>query len=347
MKRGISELKAWMHVIGLSTMTLVVPLVSPSFATIEFKYANGVTATVVTADELTARLTTYHAAPALELPDGRMVPVITDISDPSIYNKGDGRFHPFSPGLVDHVLGNIRHPHMPLHVTVYALPYPRCGIPTSSTTGNEMFLSPQVLDIQPDVASYVIAHELGHVFHNRFMPSGSARWQEYRALRGITDERVYCDGGPHASRPREIFAEDFRVLFGGSEAYFGGSVENTGIAQPGTVAGLEGFFLRVTRESESRPRVAATCSPNPFNPETEIRVALSPDLYGGDSRVTLRIYSVTGVLVRDLYDGAAAGDFAVRWDGRDDSGSPAASGTYYAQVRAGVQRQTLKLVMIK
>jgi hypothetical protein len=316
-------------------------------APVQLTYPNGLSVTVFTAEDLSTRLTTYQGSPAIELPDGRMIPVITDISDPSIYNKGDGRFHPFTPGLVDHALTEIRHPDLHMDAKIYLLPYPRRGILVSSTTGNEMFLSPHVLDIESVVASYVIAHELGHVFHNRFMaPSGSSRWRDYRSLRGIGDETRFNDLGAHAFRPREIFAEDFRVLFGGSDAYFGGHVENPDINEPEAIAGLADFYLRVARNEPSQ-RIAATSSPNPFNPETEIRVALPPDGAGSGDRVSVRVYAVTGALVRELYDGMATGDFSVRWDGTDRSGVHVASGTYYAQIRAGADNRTLKLVMLK
>ena len=39
----------------------------------------------------------------------------------------------------------------------------------------------------------------------------------YLPLRGITDLNVYSDAAPHADRPHEIFAEDFRALFGNAE----------------------------------------------------------------------------------------------------------------------------------
>jgi FlgD Ig-like domain len=342
MKHGISKLLGWLMAISILALLPGAAYAAPE----HFQYANGITATVVTAEDLAARLTTYQGSPAIQLPDGRMVPVITDISDPSIYNKGDGRFHPFTPGLVDHVLGSIRHPHLPLEARIYILPYPRRGVLASSTSGNEVFLSPHVLEIEPVVAAYVIAHELGHVFHNRFMPAGSARWNEYRALRGISNESTFNDLGAHAYRPREIFAEDFRVLFGGDEAYFGGHVENTTIREPGSVPGLSDFYVRAAQNAELRQRITATSSPNPFNPETEIRVALAPDASGIDP-VSVRVYSVTGALVRDLYDGVATGDFSVRWDGTDTRGTQVASGTYYAQIRTGAQKQTLKLVMLK
>jgi hypothetical protein len=201
-----------------------------------------------------------------------------------------------------------------------------------------------VLEIEPAVAAYIIAHELGHAFHNQFMPAGSNLWREYRALRGIEDESVFNDIAAHANRPREIFAEDFRVLFGGPDAYFGGSIENTRIAAPETVVGLDEFYLRAARARASDARIVATSSPNPFNPDTQIRVVVPGD---GGGRVSVRIYSVTGALVRDLYDGVASGDLSVRWDGRDDRGNAVASATYYAQIRMGEERETLKLVLIK
>ncbi|HET6462803.1 MAG TPA: FlgD immunoglobulin-like domain containing protein [Candidatus Krumholzibacteria bacterium] len=132
----------------------------------------------------------------------------------------------------------------------------------------------------------------------------------------------------------------------GDEAYFGGHVENTAINEPESVTGLSAFYVRAAQSTELRQRITATSSPNPFNPETEIRVALAPDASATDP-VSVRVYSVTGALVRDLYAGVATGDFSVRWDGTDTRGTQVASGTYYAQIRTGAQKQTLKLVMLK
>jgi hypothetical protein len=332
---------------GIATAISLVSLAGTAVAsTARLEYQNGVAATVYSTDYLASRLTTYQGSPAIELPDGRLVPVITDINDASIYNKGDGRFHPFTPELVDGALNAVSHPDLPLETRIYLLPYPRRGVLVSSTSGNEIFLSPHVLDIEADVAAYIIAHELGHVFHNRYMPAGSSRWDEYRAVRGITDETTFNDSAPHAYRPREIFAEDFRVLFGGADAYFGGHIENTSIREPEAVTGLTSFYLAAASVSADA-RLEATCSPNPFNPSTQIRIAVPMDGREGSTRVSVRIYSVTGALVRDLYDGNASGDLAVQWDGRDNRGNTAASATYYAQIRMKGERQTLKLVLLK
>jgi hypothetical protein len=343
MKYDIAELR---HIVsGLAAVALLgLAGESGAAAPARFDYPNGVSVTMYDEGYLASRLVTYQGTPAITLPDGRLVPVITDINDPSIYNKGDGTFHPFTASLVDRVLASISHPHMPLNVRIYLLPYPRRSVLTSSTSGHEIFLSPHVRDIEPAVAAYIVAHELGHVFHNRYLPSGSGLWRDYRAVRGITDESVFHDGAAHANRPREIFAEDFRVLFGGPDAYFAGHVENTQIAEPSTVTGLREFYLGAIN-ARSNARIAATCSPNPFNPDTEIRIAVAE----GDAGVpvSVRVYSVTGALVRDLYEGRPSGDVAVRWNGMDERGHRVPSATYFAQIRMGDERQTLKLVLLK
>jgi hypothetical protein len=330
---------------ALLALVVIAPAVAGAAAHLSF--ANGLRATVYTADELAARLTTYAGSPAIELPDGRFLPVVTDIQDPAIYNKGDGSFHAFTPAMVEAVLSGVEHPRLALDVRVYLLPYPRRNVLVSSTSGNELFLSPHVLDIDPAVGAYIIAHELGHAFHNRHMPEGSALWTDYRRLRGIQDTSKFSNTAAHAYRPREIFAEDFRVLFGGEEAAFEGRIENTEIASPDVIPGLDGFMVGLSATRGRDTRIAATSYPNPFNPETEIRIGVPVDLSERGERVSVRIYSVTGALVRALHEGRANGDLALRWDGRDGAGNRVASATYYAAIEVGQERQTLKLVLLK
>lgn len=315
----------------------------------EIALTNGLSATVYPADYLDDRVVGSGPDAAIQLDDERLIPVITDIQDPSIVNKGDGAFHPFSIEDVLATLRAVEHRSVRMSIRVYLLPYPRRSLLVSSTSGSELFLSPHVLDIDPQVAAYIVAHELGHAFHNRFLPDGSAAWEEFRLLRGITDTARFHDRASHAYRPKEILAEDFRVLFGGEAAYFGGMIENPELARPESVGGLESFFVRVASEAivSRTPRIVATSYPNPFNPTTEVRVSLPDELTEGNARVSVRVYSVTGALVRDLYDGRATGDFVVRWDGTDNDGAPVASANYYAAVIAGASKETVKLVLLK
>lgn len=84
--------------------------------------------------------------------------------------------------------------------------------------------------------------------------------------------------------------------------------------------------------------------PNPFNPSTEISFTV-PE---GGASVTLRIYDVTGKLVRTLVDGhEPAGTRTVTWAGRNDQGQPVASGTYFYQLTSPKFSERKKMVLLK
>jgi hypothetical protein len=87
----------------------------------------------------------------------------------------------------------------------------------------------------------------------------------------------------------------------------------------------------------------AAITPNPFNPSTEIRFEL-----GTAGRARLEVFDLQGARVRTLViDDLPVGGHVVRWDGRDDQGRRAASGVYFARLRApGVDSQQ-KMVMVK
>ncbi|MCY4434539.1 MAG: T9SS type A sorting domain-containing protein, partial [bacterium] len=88
--------------------------------------------------------------------------------------------------------------------------------------------------------------------------------------------------------------------------------------------------------------------PNPFNPETWIPYQLSEP-----AEVTLRIYSINGVLVRTLALGhTPAGIYQSRgraayWDGRNSLGESVASGLYFYTLTAGDFTATRKLLIRK
>lgn len=68
--------------------------------------------------------------------------------------------------------------------------------------------------------------------------------------------------------------------------------------------------------------------------------------YPGD--VTIKIYTLNGGLVRDLYRGpAAAGVTTYAWDGKTDSGAVAASGLYFVRVKGPKTDVKEKIVLIK
>lgn len=311
---------------------------------------NGIEVTLYDADLLASRLITIAGTPVIPISDDRYLSVITDINDPAIYNKGDGSFHPFPVDMVLQALEAISQPYAGIRVTVYLLPYPRRNILVSSTSGTEIFLSPHVLEIQPDVGAYIATHEFGHAFQNTRVPVGSDQWARYLQVRNIDDPSVYSETATHADRPKEIFAEDFRALFGGPLATWNGQIENTELPPPLTVPTLDRFMsnLGSVAATSTVAMVAARSYPNPFNPETEIHVTVPQVALERGDRLTVRVYDVTGALVRELYSGVPSrAEMDVRWDGTDSRGQKVASANYFAQIRAGAARTTLKLVMLK
>ena len=84
-------------------------------------------------------------------------------------------------------------------------------------------------------------HELGHQIDFRLMTE--EKWQEYKKMRGIEDQAVFNNSAvEHKNRPQEIFAEDFRLLFGGEKARIA-EHQNRDIKCPGEVSELAEFFL--------------------------------------------------------------------------------------------------------
>jgi len=83
--------------------------------------------------------------------------------------------------------------------------------------------------------------------------------------------------------------------------------------------------------------------PNPFNPSTRLDFDLpSP------SAVRLAVYDLRGALVRVLEDGPLpAGRHSRSWDGRDDAGTPVASGVYFFRLEAGPRSALQKGILLK
>lgn len=85
--------------------------------------------------------------------------------------------------------------------------------------------------------------------------------------------------------------------------------------------------------------------PNPFNPTTTIAFSLSRDSYA-----KLTVYDITGAEVRTLFSQPMnAGEHSVKWDGRNQSGSPAASGIYLYRlvVDNGAWQAVRKMLLMK
>jgi hypothetical protein len=84
-------------------------------------------------------------------------------------------------------------------------------------------------------------------------------------------------------------------------------------------------------------------APNPFAIGTEIAYSLPTP-----RRVTLRVYSVSGRLIRTLVDASKpAGFHRAQWDGRDSAGREARSGIYFFKFVAGDVERTARVMRLR
>ncbi len=293
----------------------------------------------------------------LDVPGGSSYLLVEDISDPVIFNKGDGSFHPLNEEFVVAALREIEIPgvSMDIDIDIYILPLPRKYFLASSTMGAKIFLSPGVFESGYELTAFTVTHEFGHCVQDRYLPvDDSGRWTEYLDLRGILDEPRFFASAVHANRPKEIFAEDFRFLFGGDASRYSGTIENPDIALPTQVPGLDEFFVSlvstVIAGDDALPGgggiLALSNYPNPFIPSTTIRAFFDD---GPVSRpVEINVYGADGRFVKSLYRGdLRQGRLDVVWDGRNDNGSPAGSGVYFYSVRSGDDLKTGKMILLK
>lgn len=83
--------------------------------------------------------------------------------------------------------------------------------------------------------------------------------------------------------------------------------------------------------------------PNPFNPSTSIEYTVARE-----GQVRIDVFDMAGHRVRTLVDEAhAAGAYTAQWDGLDDQGSPAASGTYFCRMTSAGEVTSRKMTLVK
>jgi hypothetical protein len=83
--------------------------------------------------------------------------------------------------------------------------------------------------------------------------------------------------------------------------------------------------------------------PNPFNPKTSIAFTL-----GEAQHVQLAVFDLGGRRVATLADATfGAGQHSVEWNGRSESGEPAASGIYFVRMAAPSGSQLQKVTLVK
>ncbi len=84
-------------------------------------------------------------------------------------------------------------------------------------------------------------------------------------------------------------------------------------------------------------------SPNPFNPVTKVAYHVP-----SESRVTIRVFDVTGRLVTTLVDGVVEpGRHAAIWNGTNDAGESVGSGVYFCTMETPDYSGSHKMMLLK
>lgn len=268
--------------------------------------------------------------------DDREWTMITDPHDPSLSSLGDGAFHPMDAALVEDALTIVSPFSRELSGRVLILPYPRRDNVKSSCEGDLVLLSPGIQEVAPEHVHATTIHEIGHLFQRTHAPEGSVAWEKYLDLRGLRDPR-YAETSVHRDRPREIFAEDFRFLFGGALATASGSIENPDLPLPTQVPGLREWLLEISQRPLPPLRENALLNgafPNPARcgMSTEIVFASadgasSPVSSAGSSRAW--VLDLSGRRVRELSGSGGTSRFV--WDGKSDGAVDVSPGVYFVR----------------
>jgi hypothetical protein len=259
--------------------------------------------------------------------------LVTDPAAPELSKLGDGAFHPMDPAQVREAVSSLAWPNDMLPAgRILVLPFPRAAELKSSCEKGTIFLSPGIREVHPEHVHATVAHEIGHLVQQRLAPDGSVEWERYLQLRGLDPARHHASAA-HRDRPHEIFAEDFRVLYGGTLATASGTQENPDLELASENAGLVAWFEELRRRPgpEARATPDPQGFPNPFSTagdaaELEVRfhaVGSTPGPHLAE------VFDVTGRSIARLHGATGGSDTMVfRWNGRDASGRRAASGVY-------------------
>jgi hypothetical protein len=84
--------------------------------------------------------------------------------------------------------------------------------------------------------------------------------------------------------------------------------------------------------------------PNPFDHSTRLAYAVG----GTGDRVDIRVYDLSGRVVRDLVsEFQIPGRHAVSWDGRSNDGTPVANAIYFVRVAIGDRQRTIRVAFVR
>jgi len=190
-----------------------------------------------------------------------------------------------------------------------------------------ILLSPGVRALSREHQHSEFVHELGHVIQYSLFPDADGSgWSRYARLRGL-QPGVNTAAAAHAARPHEIWAEDFRALFGGPAANSAGTIENATLPYPTRVAGLATFMESLAAGSSARETHTLVAVPVAHGTLTFSRF--------GAGAAVIDVFDAAGRRLASLAPAPGGNSVAWSWDGNDGAGRPVRGAVVYARARDG------------
>ena len=176
--------------------------------------------------------------------------------------------------------------------------------------------------------------------------SGGASLSGYKIFRGTTEENMVEIHNITSNQSPNMSWVNNTDIISGESYYFGikasystptiGDSEYSNIENSGPVSDDDGTIFPVRTALESN-------FPNPFNPETMIRFAIS-----ANTMVVIDIFNIRGQMIRTLVnDFFDRGFHSVVWDGNDGNGNPMSSGIYFYRMTTNEYASVRRMLLIK
>lgn len=196
-------------------------------------------------------------------------------------------------------------------------------------------------------------HRFDAVYGADEIVSHAMRWLpdrvEYRVWRGPADAeatsplvQAWTYAGPHIPRPEQprLHLNLWRIP--GADPQADQEVVFTDFAFTPAAGASAIPAPEVPRRNVAEGRLLPAV-PNPFNPSTTLRFELARS-----GLVELAVYSLDGRRVRSVFSGTLeAGVHERSWDGRGETGRPAASGVYLVRLRTSHSTDLQRILLLK
>jgi len=168
-----------------------------------------------------------------------------------------------------------------------------------------------------------------------FILDRSTDADNWTTLASYQTDNALISHGNSVSRTQYTFTD--KTIQSGKDYYY----RLADVDAAGTITQHAPLFI-----SAAHVPVATTMEkayPNPFNPQTHIAYQID-----NETDVTISVFDMLGRQVKSLYTGhQAEGAYNVYWNGTDESGRQAASGSYIIKMQTDHITQSQKVMLMK